>query len=247
MPQHQTHQHQAHQHQTHEHRGPEHRAHEHTPRQPESTDPTEFWEEFYGSGRRPWSGRPNALLVDELAIRPLAPGTVLDLGSGSGGDAVWFAALGWTVTAVDISTAALTIGAEAAQIAGVTDRIAWSRRDLETDFPAGGWDLVVASYLQSPVALDRDRVLQAASEAVRPGGTLLVLGHERFPDSHQGALTELPTTSGVLGALDLTGWTIERAEAVAFTMPSTEDGHGERFDHVIRIRRDRWCHAAPSE
>ena len=224
MPEHQTHEHQTHEHPN--------------PSQPESTDPAVFWEEFYAPGRRPWSGRPNALLVDELAVRPLVPGTVLDLGSGSGGDAVWFAGLGWTVTAVDISAAALAVGAEAARDAGVTDRITWHHRDLEADFPTGHWDLVVASYLQSPVALDRDRVLQAAAEAVRPGGTLLVLGHERFPDSHQGALTELPTTIDVLEALDLTGWAVERAEAVAFTMPSADDGHGERFDHVIRLRRD---------
>ena len=235
MPDHQTHDHQTHGHQTHQHQTHQHNRPDH----PESTDPAVFWEEFYAPGRRPWSGRPNALLVDELAFRPLDPGSVLDLGSGSGGDAVWFAGLGWTVTAVDISAAALAVGAEAARDAGVTDRITWSRRDLEADFPAGAWDLVVASYLQSPVALDRDRVLQAAAEAVRPGGTLLVLGHERFPDSHQGAPTELPTTADVLGALDLTGWTVERAEAVAFTMPATEGGHGERFDHVIRLRRDR--------
>ena len=253
MPDHQSHRHadQSHRHadqspsRTDQHAG---QVDQHVAGHPESTDPAEFWEEFYGSGRRPWSGRPNALLVDELAVRPLVSGTVLDLGSGSGGDAVWFAGLGWTVTAVDISTAALTVGADAARDAGVTDRITWSRRDLEADFPAGRWDLVVASYLQSPVALDRDRVLQAAAEAVRRGGTLLVLGHERFPashrgaltESHQGALTELPTTTDVLAALDLTGWTVERAEAVAFTMPSTDDGHGERFDHVIRIRRNAW-------
>ena len=205
---------------------------------PTSTDPAEFWEEFYGAGRRPWSGRPNGLLVDELAARPLAPGTVLDLGSGSGGDAVWFAGLGWTVTAVDISAAALAVAAEAARDAGVTERITWIRRDLDADFPAGHWDLVLASYLQSPVALDRDRVLRHAAAAVRPGGTLLVLGHERIPASQEGALTELPTTSGVLLALDLAGWTVERAEPVAFTMASTDRGHGERFDHVIRLRRD---------
>ena len=222
-------------HQSHHHAD---QSHHHAAGHPESTDPAVFWEEFYGPGRRPWSGRPNGLLVDELAVRPLDPGTVLDLGSGSGGDAVWFAGLGWTVTAVDISTAALTVGAEAARDAGVTDRITWSRRDLEADFPSGRWDLVVASYLQSPVALDRDRVLRAAAEAVRPGGTLLVLGHERFPVSHQGALTELPTTTDVLAALDLTDWTIERAEAVTFTMPSTDDGHGERLDHVIRLHRE---------
>jgi SAM-dependent methyltransferase len=223
-------------HHTHEHHTNRH-THEHArPNQPEAPDPAVFWEEFYGAGRRPWSGRPNALLVEELAVRPLAPGTVLDLGSGSGGDAVWFAGLGWAVTAVDISAAALAVGAEAARDAGVTERISWQHGDLEADFPTGRWDLVVASYLQSPVALDRDRVLQAAAGAVRPGGTLLVLGHERFPASHQGALTELPTTADVLASLDLTGWTVERAEVVA--MPSADEGHGEHFDHVIRLRRD---------
>lgn len=224
-------------HQSHSHASHAGRA-DHGAGHPESTDPAVFWEEFYAPGRRPWTGRPNALLIDELAARPLDPGTVLDLGCGSGGDAVWFAGLGWTVTAVDISAAALTVGTEAARDAGVTDRISWTRHDLEADFPAGSWDLVVASYLQSPVALDRDRVLRSAARAVRSGGTLLVLGHERFPDSHQGALAELPATGDVLGALDLTGWTVERAEAVAFTMPSSGDGHGERFDHVIRLRRD---------
>jgi SAM-dependent methyltransferase len=224
-------------HRPHHHESDHPPSHSRDTGQPTSTDPTDFWEEFYGSGRRPWSGRPNALLVDELAAHPLVPGTVLDLGSGSGGDAVWFAGLGWTVTAVDISAAALAVGAEAARKAGVAGRVTWTRCDLDADFPAGRWDLVVASYLQSPVALDRDRVLRRAAEAVAPGGTLVVLGHERFPASHQGPHTELPTTAEVLAALDLTGWTVERAEPVAFTMTSADGGHGERFDSVIRLRR----------
>jgi SAM-dependent methyltransferase len=230
--------HHAHEHHTNQHHTTQSHTHEHDrPTLPADTDPVVFWEAFYGAGRRPWSGQPNALLVEELGVRPLAPGTVLDLGSGSGGDAVWFAGLGWTVTAVDISAAALAVGAGAAQDAGVTERISWQHGDLEADFPTGRWDLVVASYLQSPVALDRDRVLRAAAGAVRPGGTLLVLGHERFPASHQGARTELPTTTDVLASLDLTDWTVERAEAVAMASPG--EGHGEHSDHVIRLRRDR--------
>jgi SAM-dependent methyltransferase len=209
-----------------------------SPAHPESSDPAVFWEEFYGPDRRPWTGRPNALLVDELAQRPLPAGSVLDLGCGSGGDAIWFAQQEWSVTAVDISAAALTLAADAAATAGVGDRITFVRHDLDQGAPAGQWQLVVASYLQSPVALDRDQVLRRAAGSVAPGGTLLVLGHEGFPSSHEGGHPELPTTADVLAALDLTGWTTERAEPVAFDMPGGDGGHGQRWDHVIRLRRD---------
>lgn len=205
--------------------------------QPETTDPTAFWEEFYGAGRRPWSGRPNLVLVEELTARPLPSGTVLDLGSGSGADAVWFAEQGWTVTGVDISAAALAVAAEAARSAGVEARISWRQLDLNVVFPKGSWDLVVASYLHSPVALDRERVLRRAAVAVAPGGTLLVLGHERFPAWHPGPDTALPGTEDVLATLALDDWTVEQAAAVAFAMTSPDGELGERFDHVVRLRR----------
>ena len=215
---------------------PEHH-HDPTPHtDPETTDPAAFWEEFYGGDERPWSGRPNRILVDELAARPLAAGSVLDLGSGSGADAVWFAEQGWTVTGVDISAAALAVAAEAAQDAAVADRIDWLRRDLETGFPAGTWDLVVASYLHSPVAFARDRVLRQAAAAVAAGGTLLILGHQAFPDWHQSPVT-LPTIADVLAALDLADWELVVTESVGFAMASPDGEPGERSDHVIRLHR----------
>ena len=60
-----------------------------------------FWEDFYAGGRARWSGKPNASLVEEVA--ELVPRTALELGCGQGGDAIWLAAQGWTVTAADIS------------------------------------------------------------------------------------------------------------------------------------------------
>jgi SAM-dependent methyltransferase len=212
-------------------------SHQHDSHPHESTDPTTFWEEFYGSGRQPWSGRPNAVLVQELTTRPLLPGSVLDLGCGSGGDAVWFAEKGWTVTGVDISTAALTAAAEAARSAGVETRASWQRLDLNADFPGGSWDLVVASYLHSPVALQREQVLRRAAGVVAAGGTLLVLGHERFPAWHRGPVAALPTTAEVLASLDLDDWVIEHTASVGFAMTSPDGEPGERFDHVVRLRR----------
>jgi 2-polyprenyl-3-methyl-5-hydroxy-6-metoxy-1,4-benzoquinol methylase len=52
-----------------------------------------------------WSGRPNGRLVAEVA--DLTPGRALDVGSGEGADAIWLARHDWTVTAIDISAAAL--------------------------------------------------------------------------------------------------------------------------------------------
>jgi SAM-dependent methyltransferase len=220
----------------HQHAGqPRPTAHPHDEAAQPSQEPTEFWEEFYGGGQRPWSGRPNRILVEELSSRPLTPGSVLDLGSGSGADAVWFAQLGWTVTGVDISAAALAVAADAAQQAGVGDRISWLRRDLETDFPAGTWDLVVASYLHSPVSFERHRVLRRAADAVATGGTLLILGHEGFPVWHQSPVT-MPSIDDVLAALDLADWERIRTESVGFAVTSPDGEPGERSDHVIRLR-----------
>lgn len=237
-------QHHRQQHVDHQHTDHQDADHQHTDhrdsgddRFPDTDDPTEFWDGFYGSGRRPWCGRPNAVLVEELTIRPLTPGSVLDLGSGSGADAIWFAEQGWTVTGVDLSAAALEVAADAAGEAGVDARISWARHDLQVDFPAGSWDLVVASYLHSPVAFDRDRVLDRAAQAVAPGGTLVILGHEGRAIEHRGAAQPMPTVAEVRRSLGRPDWAVIRAETVVHQLSSPGGEQVERTDHVLRLRR----------
>jgi 2-polyprenyl-3-methyl-5-hydroxy-6-metoxy-1,4-benzoquinol methylase len=59
-----------------------------------------------------WSGNPNRALVNETG--GLTPGRALDVGAGEGGDALWLAEQGWSVTASDISQPALArVAAEA--------------------------------------------------------------------------------------------------------------------------------------
>jgi SAM-dependent methyltransferase len=78
-------------------------------------------------GGRLW--RPNAFL-EEVAAR-LRPGTALDLGCGAGRDAVFLAASGWKVTAVDVLPDALALGAAlAGRYTGVSQRIRWVACDL---------------------------------------------------------------------------------------------------------------------
>jgi SAM-dependent methyltransferase len=208
---------------------------------PDAADPAEFWEDFYAPGRRPWSGNPNRVLVDELARQPLPPGTAHDLGCGTGGDALWPAQQGWTVTGMDLASSALAQAETAATAAGLTDRTTWQRVELDAGLPSGSWDLVTSAYLQSPVALGRERILRDAAAVVAPGGTLIVIGHHGAPtwaDSPPEHLLGMPDADDVLAVLDLPkDWTVDRAETVAFESTSPDGRPGTRTDSLVRVRR----------
>ncbi|MBW9205732.1 methyltransferase domain-containing protein [Mumia sp. zg.B17] len=208
----------------------------------EPTDPTEFWEQRYGSSDRIWSGKPNPLLVREVA--DLTPGTALDLGCGEGADAVWLATQGWTVTGVDISQTALDRAAVHAADAGVADRTTWERHELGVTFPDGSYDLVNAHYLQSPVALDQDGVLRSAAEAVAPGGTLLVVMHGGWPswaEPHEHSVPHavFPTLDEVLDVLSLPEdeWTVVTKEGVERASTAPDGRTGTHVDNVWRLER----------
>ncbi|MFJ5695224.1 SAM-dependent methyltransferase [Arthrobacter sp. NPDC093125] len=133
-----------------------------------------LWDDMYRSRPRVWSGRPNPQLVAEAA--GLAPGTALDLGCGEGADALWLAERGWTVTAVDVSAVALERAAGHAAESEAGHRVTWLQRDLETWQPDTTFDLVSAQFLHS-TEMPWQRSHRTAADAVRPGGTLLVVGH----------------------------------------------------------------------
>jgi SAM-dependent methyltransferase len=206
------------------------------------TTGAEFWEDFYAGGQH-WSGNANELLVTEVAA--MAPGRALDLGCGEGGDAIWLAARGWRVTAVDIADAALTSAAASAAAAGVGDAITWERHDLETSSPTGGFDLVTSAYLHSTVPLDRTRILRAGVSLVRPGGTYLVIGHAGPPSwatAEHGAMhghgVPMPPAAEVLRDLALgDGWVVERCADVDRVHAAPDGTPGTRPDSVVRARR----------
>lgn len=132
------------------------------------------WDEMYRSRPRVWSGRPNPQLVAEAAA--LQPGTALDLGCGEGADALWLAEQGWTVTAVDVSAVALERAEQHAAGSTAGNRITWLQRDLDAWAPEEQFDLVSAQFLHSTEA-PWQRPHGVAAGAVRPGGTLLIVGH----------------------------------------------------------------------
>jgi thioredoxin reductase/2-polyprenyl-3-methyl-5-hydroxy-6-metoxy-1,4-benzoquinol methylase len=133
----------------------------------------EFWDERYGSTDRVWSGNPNPQLVATAADLP--PGAALDVASGEGADAIWLASRGWKVTGVDVSQVALDRAARHAAEAGV--EITWQQGDARTWDPGPArFDLVTAQYLHLPRPT-LDALVRRLAAAVRPGGTLLIVGH----------------------------------------------------------------------
>jgi SAM-dependent methyltransferase len=152
----------------------------------------EAWDEKYGSKPQIWSGKPNPQLVRECG--GLRPGKALDLGCGEGADAIWLAQQGWTVTAVDVSAVALERAATHEKAAldresvhaegpgAIPSRIHWEQCDLDEWQPGETYDLVSSQFLHGP-NLVWQGPLRMAAAAVKPGGTLLVVGHhpDRLP------------------------------------------------------------------
>ena len=131
----------------------------------------EEWDERYAEQRQ-WSAEPNALVGELLADLP--PGDAVDLAAGEGRHALWLAGLGWHVTAVDFSDVGLSRGRAqqgAGEVIWVTaDVTAWSAEPESLD-------LVLVAYLHLAEA-DTTALFSRAVGWLRPGGRLLVLGHD---------------------------------------------------------------------
>ncbi len=125
------------------------------------------WDERYRA--QPDADAPPSALLIETARR-LEPGRALDLACGTGRHALWLAAHGWKVTAVDGSALAIDILCQRARerTLALEARVA----DLEKHeyrIEPSAWDLIVIfRYLQ------RDLFAPAAL-GLRPGGVLLAV------------------------------------------------------------------------
>jgi SAM-dependent methyltransferase len=194
-----------------------------------------FWDELYGRRERMWSGNPNAQLV--RFVEPLEPGTVLDLGCGEGGDAIWLARRGWQVTAADVSATAIERAEQHAAESGVT--VEFRRVDLAHDFPAGPFDLVSAQFLQSPLEFPREQVLRAAAAAVGPGGHLLVVEHGAMPPWAQHAHHhELPPPEELLEVVPPGDeWEVEFSGALERDATGPDGQAATLVDNVLLLRR----------
>jgi SAM-dependent methyltransferase len=129
-----------------------------------------MWDQRYSSDTYVYGTEPNGFLVTAAARLP--PGKVLCLGEGEGRNAVWLAAQGHEVTAVDASGVGLRKAQRLAAERGVT--IATVHADLAAfDIEPGTWDGIVSIFCHLPPALRAD-VHRRCVAGLRPGGVLLL-------------------------------------------------------------------------
>lgn len=187
----------------------------------------------------------------ETEIAGLPAGTALDAGSGEGAEAVWLAARGWDVTAVDISAEALRTAAERAPAQAATT---WVEADLTTWEPGRSFDLVTTFYAHPTIA--QHAFYERIARWVAPGGTLLIVGHDSHDhDSHDhdshaddahgrsdghghghpdNAVTSPET---IRARLNPQAWAVQTAEVRERTV-GQRHGHGRLLrDVVVRARR----------
>ncbi|TQM30711.1 class I SAM-dependent methyltransferase [Nocardia bhagyanarayanae] len=196
-----------------------------------------FWENRYRTTTTAHV-QPNPHLTVEAAKLP--PGRALDAGCGEGAEAVWLAAHGWRVTAVDFATTALDRARERADIRGpeVADRIDWRTEDLtEWIPPENSFDLVCSHYAHP--ATGAETLLRRLAPAVATGGTLLIVGHHPS-DAHSAAHASgvHATAEGLAAELDPVRWEILVAENRSRTV--THGSHQiELRDAVLVARKNR--------
>ncbi|WP_239313649.1 bifunctional 2-polyprenyl-6-hydroxyphenol methylase/3-demethylubiquinol 3-O-methyltransferase UbiG, partial [Frankia sp. Cj3] len=133
------------------------------------------WDRRHTGAGLVWTAEPNPIVIEQLA--GLRPGRALDLACGVGRNAVWLASQGWRVTGLDFSEVAIRKARELSRRFDVTPE--WIKADvLEWTPRPMSYNLVTICYLHLPPG-ERRTILYDAMKAVIPGGTLLVLGHDR--------------------------------------------------------------------
>jgi SAM-dependent methyltransferase len=132
-----------------------------------------YWDDRYAASggdkhEHRLSAGPDPSVVEIASA--LSPGRALDVAAGSGRHALWLAARGWAVTAVDFSPVGLGRGRAVDARAEVT----WVVADVTQWAPPEGasYDVILCAFFH----LDAD-IYPRVRTWLAPGGRLVVVGH----------------------------------------------------------------------
>lgn len=151
--------------------------------------PKPNWDERYEAGETPWdTGEPDEQLVEFLSSNPLKGGRALDVGCGTGTNALWLAGEGLAVLGVDISSAA--IERACAKAGKGASHCHFATADfLEDAISDGPFDLVFdrGCLHVFDKAEDRARFAQRVAALLKPEGRWLsLIGSTEGPERDIG-------------------------------------------------------------
>ena len=163
----------------------------------------------------PWERRPVASTWRRLTEGPgaLSPGRALDVGCGTGRDAVYLAKLGWQVTAVDIAAAAMAKARQRAAEEGV--QVQWVAGDVSSLAGLGlepGYTLVYDfGCIQGLADSARHGAAAGIAHLAAPAATLLLAAFA------PGRRVLLPRGMDQQDVIALFGdtWDLEQAESAS--------------------------------
>ena len=187
----------------------------------------EFWNDTWATMDESLL-EPDNLLITQ--VEGLSPGRALEIGCGTGGNAVWLAEHGWEVTAIDFSDVAIKKARQLAKERGVG--VNFEVADASTDLPEGQYDLITSFYIQVTPE-QRKKMLATAGAALAPKGTLLFVGHDKSdpPSDWSDEDLQTLTTPGEVAA-EIPGLKIEQAYVMKHEGGAhTAHAHGPDEDH----------------
>jgi SAM-dependent methyltransferase len=137
----------------------------------------------YLLGLRVWERSVPAPDLVELVESGSEPGRALDIGCGTGTDAIYLARHGWDVTGVDMVPRALAIARRQAAAAGVSLLLVEGDVTRLREFGVGGGYTLLLDFgcFHTLPEDRRDAYVESVSEAAAPGATLLLFGFRRPP------------------------------------------------------------------
>jgi 2-polyprenyl-3-methyl-5-hydroxy-6-metoxy-1,4-benzoquinol methylase len=146
-----------------------------------------FWNERYRNHDSVYGIEPNEFFKQQLDI--LAPGRLLLPGEGEGRNALYAAARGWSVTAIDYSEAAQQKAMMRASEQNLS--IDYQVEDIVSFEPREQFDVIALIYVHLPPQV-RAAFHTRLKNALKPGGTLILEAfHKQQLRNSSGGPSEL--------------------------------------------------------
>jgi SAM-dependent methyltransferase len=146
--------------------------------------PHPSWNESYASGQLPWdTGQPEPLLIEFVTSGGIAPAPTLEIGAGTGTNAIWLAERGFDVLGIDLSP--LAVERARAKMKERALRCRFAALDFLAAPPPGGpfqfvFDRGCFHVFDEPD--ERQRFAANVAAALAPGGLWLsMIGSSEGP------------------------------------------------------------------